>query len=162
MSVLVLQFIIKQWDKGETSESDVTRRQSIPDRYPLNLSTAESLFNGQVILDRHGYDRMGNKLPYMLTEDGYLLIDKFRICLNKGTVEYNADMSASTQARHIATLNNDSFQCRYDWRYRVEEGGYIYWLYEEVIMNVCVTDDVTEEIFTDRSIKQTFTDYRLS
>jgi len=47
----------------------------------------------------------------------------------------------------LGSVGNNWTQCIYDWRYRVDEGGFIYWLYEEVTVNAISLNSLDENIF---------------
>mgnify|MGYP001321802780 CR=1 FL=1 len=143
MGQLLLQIIFRQWDKGQRSEADVQQRAALPDRYSVALPPAQSLFGGNVILDCHGDDRLGNRLQYRQTPDHSLLIDRFRIDSQYQQLVYSDDTSLCS----LGTLRKPWVQCRYQWRYRVQESGLIYWLYEEVILNAARSERFEQAIF---------------
>ena len=154
MKKLVLQIIIRQWDKSQLSEQHIEERQALPGRYPIS-SSAQMLFDGRVLLDQQGDDVMGNRIRFQLVENA-VLIDRFRFDLDVQTVEFKARLQVDEQPKLLATLNNGWMQFQYQWRYRVEQGGFIYWLYEKVIVNVCFTEINEPDIFVDSSPSQCF------
>lgn len=147
MSILVIQIVIKQWDKGQRSEEHVKARQQIPDRYPVTEPTAKYLFDHQIVLDQHGDDVMGDRVRYELTDDNQFIIDCFRFDLNNKTVEYIAQPDSMLPPKHIATLEDNWIQCKYDWRYKVFEGGLFYWLYEEMTVNARFVKSLKQDVF---------------
>ncbi|TDY00012.1 hypothetical protein [Thiohalophilus thiocyanatoxydans] len=141
MNQLLLQIIFRQWDKGERSEADVQRRAALPDRYPLERSSAQTLGSDNIVIDCHGDDRLGNRLQYRRLADHTLQIDRFHI--DDRYLAYTDDTTWQT----LDSLREPWIQARYQWRYRVEESGLIYWLYEEVILNVARAEQFQAAIF---------------
>ena len=141
MDRLQLQIIFRQWDKGERSDADVQRRAALPDRYPLERLSAQTLASDDIIVDCHGDDRLGNRLQFRMLPDHSLRIDRFHI--NGQHLAYTDDTSWYA----LGSLQEPWIQARYQWRYRVEESGLIYWLYEEVILNVARTEKFQPNIF---------------
>jgi len=160
MKKLVLQIIIRQWDKSQLSEQHTQARKALPDRYLLS-SSALAIAEGQVLLDQQGNDLSGNRIGYQLTEDNAFLIDRFRFDLDCQTVEFKSTLQANEPPKLLATLDDDWIQCQYEWRYRVDEGGFIYWRYENMILNACFAETVHPTVFTSSAVKQIF-DHLLS
>ena len=146
MSVLILQVIIKQWDKSQQTERHVQLRDTIPDRYPLNFPPAFYIGNQTIIIDRHGDDIQGNRLKYSLTANGMLLLDRFQICLDSNTLTYLGAKSTEL-TQEIGTLHNHWLQYTYNWRYSIFESDRYYWLYEEVTLNAIRLDQLDKHIF---------------
>ena len=154
MKKLVLQIIIRQWDKSQLSEQHIEERQALPGRYPIS-SSAQMLFDGRVLLDQQGDDVMGNRIRFQLVENA-VLIDRFRFDLDVQTVEFKARLQVDEQPKLLATLNNGWMQFQYQWRYRVEQGGFIYWLYENLIINACFVEKNEVTIFMNSTPNQRF------
>jgi len=148
MSTLVVQIVIQQWDKGQRSEADIKARAEKPDRYPVNDPNAHYLFDHQVVFDQHGDDLMGNRIHYELSDDGGFIIDRFRFDLNRKLLEYIAQPDSMLPTEPVADLSDGWVQCRYQWRYKVYEGGFYYWLYEAITVNAGFVESVTEDMFT--------------
>ncbi|MFP3873531.1 MAG: hypothetical protein ACLFQT_02535 [Thiohalophilus sp.] len=141
MDRLLLQIIFRQWDKGERGEADIRRRAALPDRYPLEYPPALTPESDDVIIDCHGDDRLGNRLQYRMLPDHSLRIDRFHI--DGQHLAYTDD----TSWHALGILHAPWIQARYQWRYRVEESGLIYWLYEEVILNAARTEKLQPDLF---------------
>lgn len=154
MKKLVLQFIIHQWDKSQFTEHHEQQRQELPDSYPIG-NEALALFDDRVLLEQFGDDVSGNRLQYQLL-DNYLLIDRFRLDLQTQTVEFKRRLKADEPPISLTSIDAGWIQCQYKWRYRIDEGGYIYWLYEKVIVNVCFTEINEPGVFVDSSPSQCF------
>jgi len=155
MQKLVLQIIIKQWDKSQVSEQHKKAREHLPNRYPISPS-AVVVSDGQIILDQHGDDISGNRIRYQLMENNYFLIDRFRIELKTKTIEFKPHLQADEPPIMLTTIKDGWIQCQYQWRYRVDEGGFIYWLYENVIINVCFLNEIDANVFIDKPPQQSF------
>ncbi|MDZ7663284.1 hypothetical protein [Thiohalophilus sp.] len=141
MDQLLLQIIFRQWDKGECTEVDVQRRAALPDRYPLERLPAQRVGSDNIIIDCHGDDRLGNRLQYRTLPDHSLRIDRFHI--DDQHLAYTDDRSWNV----LGSLYEPWIQAHYQWRYRVEESGLIYWLYEEVILNAARTEKFQPDVF---------------
>lgn len=141
MNRLLLQIIVRQWDKGERSDADARRRAALPDRYPLEQPPAQSPGSDTIIIDCHGDNRLGNRLQYRPLSDHSLQIDRF--CIDGQHLAYTDDENWHV----LGSLYKPWIQARYQWRYRAEESGLIYWLYEEVILNVARTENFQPAIF---------------
>ncbi|MEX1199808.1 MAG: hypothetical protein WEB02_03365 [Methylophaga sp.] len=146
MNKLILQIIIRQWDKSQRSEQDTQARNALPDRYPVNIPPAKSLFDDRVIIDQHGDDLSGNRLQYQLLGE-FLIIDHFRFDLNKKTVEFKNKLTADANPLQLGTLGEGWQQFQYHWRYRIEHNQQIFWLYEDVILNSCFTKEPYNSVF---------------
>lgn len=155
MKKLVLQFIINQWDKSQLTEHHENLRQALPDRYPIGNEVLV-LFDSQVLLEQFGDDVSGNRLQYQLLDDE-LLIDRFRFDLVAQTVEFKPRLQADEPPILLTSLKEGWIQCQYQWRYRMDEGGYIYWLYENVVVNVCFAEQLDPGVFVNSSPTQRFT-----
>ena len=130
MSILVVQIIIKQWDKSQRTEEHVQQRAAIAGQYPINFPTAFYVFNNQCVIDPHGDDVLGDRIRYSQNDNGKIKFDRFQVCLNSKMLEYIGQRDSDKQHRTIGSLDNQWIQCQYDWRYSVYEGGFYYWLYD--------------------------------
>ncbi len=150
MNKLILQVIIRQWDKSQRSEQYAQARKALPNRYSVRTPPAKSLFEDRVIIDQHGDDLMGNRLQYQLV-DNHLLIDRFRFDLNSRTIEFKDQLKADTTPIQLSKIVNGWQQLQYHWRYRVEHKKQIFWLYESVILNATYSEGVDEGLFVKSS-----------
>ena len=148
MKQLILQVIIRQWDKSQMTGHAIQAREALPNRYPIKLPPAKSLFDDRVIIDQQGDDLLGNRLQYQFV-DNHLLIDRFRFDLTAKTVEFKSKLSADTQPVQLAKIDSDWQQFHYQWRYRMEYNKQIFWLYESVILNVAYSNNFDENIFVN-------------
>ncbi|MDO8828345.1 hypothetical protein [Methylophaga sp.] len=155
MYKLVFQIIIRQWDKSQLSEQHQQSRADLPDRYPIS-SSAFVLSYGKILLDQHGDDVSGNRVRHQLTGAEFLLIDRFRIDLNAKTVEFKPRLQADEPPILLSKLGDGWIQCQYQWRYRIEEGGFVYWLYENVIVNICFLEEMDASVFMVEPPRQRF------
>ena len=147
MSILVLQIIIKQWDKSQRTDEHVEQRAGIPDQHPLDFPPAFYAFNNQCVIDQHGDDLLGDRVTYSQDDNGKIKFDRFQVCLNSKVLEYIGKSDSDKDRRTIGSLDNKWIQCKYDWRYSVYEGGFYYWLYEEVSINVISISTLNKNIF---------------
>ena len=157
MSILVLQIIIKQWDKGQRTDEHSVQRAKIPSQYPINFPPAFYAFNNQCVIDQHGDDVLGNRISYSQDDNGKITFDRFQICLNNKILQYTAESNTDKDRKTIGSLDNKWIQCKYNWRYSIYEGGLYYWLYEEVILNVISLSTLNENVFLDSDPTTFFT-----
>lgn len=156
MSKLVVQFVIKQWDKGQRSEEHVQARAQQPDRYPVTEPAARTLFDHQIIFDQHGDDVMGNRIRYDLTDNNEFIVDRFNFNLENNSLNIISQPDSMLPPKLLTTLGDGWVQCRYQWRYKVYEGGLYYWLYEEVIVNAALVEQLDEDVFMHTAPTQVF------
>ncbi len=151
MSQLVFQFIIRQWDKSQLSPAHVSERAALPDRYPVLSDNNFSVSGKDVIFSQHGDDIPSNifsqgRIQYLVSPDNQLNFDRFRIFLtaDKIFLEY---LTKDSEPVTIGNLQNGWLQCRYHWRYGVEESDQFYWMYEDVILNAIEINTPDADIF---------------
>lgn len=150
MSILVLQIIIKQWDKSQRTPQHVEQRAKIPNQYPVTFPPAIYVFDEQCVIDSRGDDLLGNRLSYSQTNNDMVQLDRFQISLSTKMLEYVAQPSPGiAAARALGSLDNAWLQAKYNWRYGVDEGGFYYWLYEEVTLNAMVVNSLDKNLFMD-------------
>lgn len=154
MSILVLQIIIKQWDKSQRTPQHVQDRAKLPNQYPVIFPPAIYVFDKQCVIDQHGDDLLGNRLTYSQPDNDTIQLDRFYISVSNRSLEYLALPDADVQSRTIGSLDNTWLQCKYDWRYGVDEGGFYYWLYEEVTLNAIYMDTLNEDVFMNSKPKR--------
>lgn len=158
MSMLIVQTIVKQWDKSQQSEQHQQQRMCLPDRYPLHIPPAEWVIENQVLLEQRGDDIEGKRIQYLVHDKDDFIIDRFRFSLPNKTLEYQ---TAHSEPVLISQLTEGWVQCRYNWRRRVEQGGFIYWLYEDVTLNACFVEKLDSQIFMISEPETVFTDLTL-
>ena len=146
MSLLILQIVIKQWDKSQRTATHVLQRATIPETYPLIFPPAFYAFDKQCIIDQHGDDIQGNRVKYSQSSDGKLYFDRFRIGLDDKVIAYH-NANSDTSPRIIGALNNQWIQCKYNRRYSIYESDMYYWLYEEVTVNAICLSTFNEKVF---------------
>lgn len=147
MSTFIVQIIIRQWDKSQTTQQDSDARAQLPQCYSLGRETSFYAFDKQCIIDKQGDDVIGNRLRYKQINDETIEIDLFRLSLNTKQLEFIGHDDIKTSARILGSLDNNYIQCQYQWRYRVFEGGFYYWLYEHVTFNAIYVSTLDENVF---------------
>jgi len=147
--MLVIQIVIKQWDKAQTSEQDIQARQQIPNHYQLTPSATNVIFDKKVALEQIGDDVMGDRIRYELLDEDKFIIDRFGFDLTNKAVVYFPKADSMQSPSHITTLDSGWAQCVYEWRYKVFQGGYYYWLYEHVTLNASFVETLSEDVFTN-------------
>lgn len=158
MSILILQIIIKQWDKSERSKQHIEQRAAIPDHYPIHFPPAIYALNEQCVIDQHGDDLLGDRISISQDENGKIKFDRFQLCLNRKVVEYIGQPDSDLDPSVIGSFDNQWVQCQYDWRYGVYEGGFHYWLYEEVSLNLISIETLNDNIFLHSTPSIIFTE----
>ncbi|HBA66785.1 MAG TPA: hypothetical protein DCZ48_11540 [Methylococcaceae bacterium] len=157
----IVQAIIKQWDKSRQSETDFLERAAMPDRYPVVSPKVVDMRERHLLLDRHGGDEY-RKIACSLLADQSLICDRLLLNPDNGNVVYLGTPNQNRPPRRLCKLADGNWlQCRYNWRYRVHRDGWFYWLYEEVILNVALTESLKETIFIDSPPSSVFEDFAL-
>ena len=95
MSLLILQIVIKQWDKSQRTAAHVLQRVNIPETYPLIFPPAFYVFDKQCVIDQHGDDIQGNRVKYALGDDGNIYLDRYRVCTDDKIFTYHDAKSDS-------------------------------------------------------------------
>jgi len=147
MSILILQTIIKQWDKSQRTQKHIKQRGEIADHNPVIFPHAFYVFDKQCVIDQHGDDLLGDRIVYSQPDNDTIQIDRFQISLSNKTLEYLGLPNSNSAPRTISSLDNGWVQCKYVWRYSVYEGGFYYWLYEEITLNAIYVDTLDENVF---------------
>jgi len=157
--MLVLQIVIKQWDKSQRTAAHVLERANIANRYPIIFPPAFYEFNKQCVIDRHGDDVQGGRLKYAQLADGKIKFDRFQLSLKDNVIAYFGGAQPDKTA-NVGTANNQWLQCKYTDRYSIFEGGFYYWLYEEVTLNAICIDEFNENVFMDTEPALVFEDFQ--
>jgi len=147
MSVLVLQIIIKQWDKSQRTAEHEKLRANVPDRYQITSPSAVYIFDEHCVLDQHGDDIQGDRVKYFKDAEGKIQFDRFQID-GDNIIEYAGSQSQQFPVR-IGSLKNQWIQCKYNCRYSIFESDLFYWLYEEVTVNAICIDELNENVFVN-------------
>ena len=158
--MLVLQIVTKQWDKSQRTAAHVLERANIPNRYPIIFPPAFYEFNKQCVIDRHGDDIQGGRLKYAQLADGKIKFDRFQLSLEDKVIAYLGATQPDKAPNVIGSLNNQWVQCRYADRYSIFEGGFYYWLYEEVTLNAICIDEFNDNVFMDTEPALVFEDFQ--
>ncbi len=155
--MLILQIIIKQWDKSQRTAAHVLERANIPDRYPIIFPPAFYDFNKQCVIDQHGDDIQGGRLKYAQLADGKIQFDLFQ---EDKVIAYFGITQSDKAPSAIGSLNNQWVQCKYTDRYSVFESDFYYWLYEEVTLNAVCISEFNENVFMDTEPALVFEDFQ--
>ena len=160
MNHLIFQVHIKQWDKGQRSPADSAARAAQPDRLPIAAAPQYQVLNCACVVDQHGDDLATNKYPRgrlqtSMLADGSILLDRFQVSRvgEKLMLAYRDKQAAPVE---LGCLNDGWIQARYQWRYSVEQGGALYWLYEEVILNAALVESYEADHFLTRAPQLSF------
>ena len=149
MSLYLFQVITRQWDKSQLSPEHQAERAKQVDRLPLSRENAFYAFDKQCVIDRQGDNVMNSPIEYRKIDADTVEIDRFRIGLTAAKLSFLGLDEAGLAPREIGSLENNFIQCQYQWRQRVYEGGFYYWLYEQRIINVIKVVELDERVFVD-------------
>ncbi|MDI1277058.1 hypothetical protein [Methylobacter sp.] len=158
--MLVLQIVTKQWDKSQRTAAHVLERANLPNKYPIIFPPAFYEFNKQCVIDQHGDDVQGGRLKYAQLADGKIKFDRFQLSLKDKVIAYLGATQPDKASNVIGSLNNQWVQCRYADRYSIFEGGFYYWLYEEVTLNAVCIDKFNDNVFMDTEPALVFEDFQ--
>ena len=157
--MLVLQIVIKQWDKSQRTAAHVLERANVPDRYPIIFPPAFYEFNKRCVIDQHGDDLQGGRVKSVQLADGKIKFDRFQVCLEDKVIEYLGVPKSDKAPRVIGSLNNQWVRCKYTDRYSVFESDFYYWLYEEVTLNAICISEFDEQVFLNTEPALVFEDF---
>ena len=146
MSLLILQIVIKQWDKGQRTDADVLLRAEMPDKYPLIFPPAYYAFDKRCVIDQQGDDIQGNRVKYPQETNGIINFDRFQVSLNDNVIQYQG-VERGNPPQIMGTLGKQWIQCKYNCRYSIFESDMYYWLYEEVTLNAICVSQLDEKVF---------------
>jgi len=158
MSLLILQILIKQWDKSQVTEAHERLRATIPDKYSIIFPPAFYVFDNQCVIDQHGDDIQGGRVKYAKEADENIKFDRFQVGLNDKVIAYYGAKSGETP-RIIGSLINQWIQCKYKCRYSIFESDMYYWLYEEVTVNAIYLSKLNEQVFLSAEPSIVYTDF---
>ncbi|MEY3785913.1 MAG: hypothetical protein RLZ75_118 [Pseudomonadota bacterium] len=156
--MLILQIIITQWDKSQITKTDILQRAAIPDSYPIVFPSAFYDFNKKCIIDQHGDNRQKGRIKYIRLAEGKIKFDRFLLNLDEQTLAYVGAVKSNQPLNVVGNVYNQWLQCKYTDRYSVFEGGFYYWLYEQVTLNVICLDEFDENIFINTQPTLVFED----
>jgi len=158
--MLVLQIIVKQWDKSQRTATHVLERANIPDRHPIIFPPAFYAANKHCVIDWHGDDRQGGRLKYTSLADGKIQFDRFQLNLDDKVIGYSGRTQSDKTPSVIGSLDNQWVQCRYTDRHSVFDSDFYYWLYEEVTLNAICLREFNDKIFMDTEPALVFEDFQ--
>jgi len=147
MSICVFQLIVQQWDKSQNTPEAQASRQQQDNASALSQQTAFYAFDKRCVIDQQGDDVMGDRLRFQRLDAEHVQIDRFKLNLNTKQLSYLDPLNTDTQ--DIACMKNQYIQVSYQWRQRVFEGGFYYWLYENVTLNAVISSDIDARVFVE-------------
>ena len=170
MQTLILQVAIKQWDKSQRSNEHIASRAAAPDYFMVVNKPEFLILDKQCLIDQHTIDfihspavinQCGRTLKKAMLADGSVKLDRFIIAKNSKsnelTLSYQKDKEAPLE---IGSLSNGGVKAQYHWRHRVEKDNQIFWLYEEVTLNVALIDNFDKNthanVFLDSQVQTIF------
>ena len=145
MSLLILQIVIKQWDKSQRTEA----HERLPARFPEYLiifPPAFHVYDKRCVIDQQGDDIQGGRVKYAKLADHTIQFDRFQVGLDDKVIAYDGAKPGETP-RIIGSLDNQWIQCKYNRRYSIFESDRYYWLYEEVTVNAISLSSLNETVF---------------
>jgi hypothetical protein len=156
--MFVLQIVIKQWDKAQRTAAHVSQRSNSPCRYPILFPPAFYALDKRCIIDQHEGDLYNKRIKSELPEDGKIQFDRFELDLKNKIITYS-DKTKTDKTTHFLDLVTEQWgQYKYTHRYSIFEGGFYYWLYEEVTLNATDIDVFDEHIFIKNEPALVFND----
>jgi len=158
MGVLILQIIIKQWDKSQRTEAHERLRANSPDSYSLTFPPAVYVLNQQCVIDQHGDDIQGTRVKYALDANGAILFDRFQVNLIDNVIAYRG-AKTDKPPQTIGSLHHQWIQCHYHCRYSIFESDRYYWLYEAVTLNAICLDQLNASVFLNSEPALVYNDF---
>ena len=142
--MLVLQIIIKQWDKSQLTADHVLERANSPGQYPILFPPAFYVANKQIVIDQHDGALQNKRIKWGLPTDEKIIFDRFELGMDSKKLTY---FNNPKTANLLGSLNQQFIKCTYTDRQSIFEGGFYYWLFEEVTVNAICIDEFDENIF---------------
>jgi hypothetical protein len=158
MSLLILQIVIKQWDKSQRTEAHERLRAAIPDQYSINFPPAFYVFDKRCVIDQHGDDIQCGRVKYSKVADQTIKFDRFQVGLDDKIIAYDGAKSGEAP-RIMGSLDNQWIQCKYNGRYSIFESDRYYWLYEDVTVNALCSSTFNENVFLSADPAIVYTDF---
>lgn len=151
MNLLIFQIIIRQWDKSQRTPAHVAARAALPDRYVIVAKPVYYASDKACIIDQHGDDLPNDvfkdgRIKYLKLSDEQIRFDRFQVSINAES-DVLAYLVKDKRPVIIGSLDQGWMQCRYDWRYGVEESDQFYWMYEELTLNAVRMDNFDADYF---------------
>lgn len=129
----------------------MAKRAALPDRYTIVAKPIDKVSDVACIIDQHGDDLPNNvfkdgRIKYAKLADDQLSFDRFQVSYNanRDVLEY---FVKDKRPVAIGSFDQGWMQCRYNWRYGVEESDQFYWMYEELTLNAVYMDDFDADYF---------------
>ena len=127
MTLIILQTILKQWDKSELTDYHAEKRSTIPDQFPVNIPPATFTCDQKCLIDPHRFGGFETDLIFSRYKNNTVSFSQFKVNLNDCDIESNG-------SRNQLVLNK-WFKFHYLNRRRVIENNFYFWLYEEITLN---------------------------
>ena len=157
MGTLVFQIHLKQWDKSLRSPQDIALRDSYNPNKPIQSAPQFALFDCPTILDQYTTNylengktingsNVGREIKKAMFKNGAVKLDRFILSKENDRLLVSYQEKAEPP-RFIGDLSKGWIQASYEWRYPVEDGNQIYWVYEQVILNTVYMETLDPEVF---------------
>jgi len=148
MSTLIFQIQLKQWDKSERTPAHIAARASLPNTFEVLSKPEFLILECQCIIDRHGESgpEKNRKLKTALLKDGSVQLERFLIKKDAELMSLSYQ-NEQGQIEQIGELNSGWIQASYTWRKRVNENNQLFWLYEELTLNIALMESVKTDHF---------------
>lgn len=147
MTLIILQTILKQWDKSELTDYHAEKRSYIPDQFCINSPPATFTGDQKCLIDHHRFGSFETDLIFSQYKSNTVRFSQFKVNLN----EYEIESEGSTSQLVL----NRWFKFRYLNRRRVFEKNLYFWLYEEITLNAILLNQLDPSVFLHSSPYQT-------
>ncbi|MBS3953729.1 MAG: hypothetical protein KGZ88_12345 [Methylomicrobium sp.] len=147
MRLIILQTILKQWDKNELTDSHSEKRSSIPDQFCIKSPPATFTVDQKCLIDHHRFGSFETDLIFSQYKNTSVRFSSFKVNLNECEIESEGSTSQ--------LVLNKWFKFRYLNRRRVLENNLYFWLYEEITLNAILLNHLDPSVFLQSSPYQT-------
>lgn len=147
MTLIILQTILKQWDKSELTDYHAEKRSTIPDQFPVNIPPATFTCDQKCLIDHHRFGGFESDLIFSQYKNNRLRFSPFTLNLNECEIESDGCTSQLGLNRWL--------KFRYFNRRRVFEKDFYFWLYEEITLNAILLNQLDDQVFLKSSPNQT-------
>jgi hypothetical protein len=139
MTLIILQTILKQWDKSELTDYHAEKRSNIADQFSINNPPATFICDEKCLLDHHKFGSFETDLIFSAYKNNTVGFSQFKVNLNDCEIELDG-------CRNQLVLNR-WLKFHYLNRRRVFENNLYFWLYEKLTLNAVLLVQSDPHVF---------------
>ena len=151
MKTLIFQIQIKQWDKSERTPEHIAARAALANTFSIATKPEFFILECNCIIDRHGESdsEKSRQLKTAILKDGSVLLERFLLKKVDEIVSLHYQNEKGA-INYLGDLNSGWIQTGFGSRKRVNQNGQIFWLYEELTLNVALVEQFESDYFLNQ------------